>query len=592
TEPPPAAHDAGPAWSPDGSRVAFSRALPGRTPDLFVVDADGAGLRRLTSGDPLEASPAWSPDGSRVAFERCCPNGSSEIYTVDVEGGVESNLTASPAHEASPAWSPDGARIAFVRAPASGGRDLYTMDAAGDDVRRVTSHPRADLAPTWLPTAGEPPSEPAVEPAAELSAAQAAPGGSSAIRRPRGEQPVREPLAARRITQRGRRIADGVRLIRAVHRGVPQRVFALRVNPRRRHAIDTALAGDRLAGRRRTRQIVRANRALAGVNGDFSLPSGSPVHAFLSDGDLKRTTPTAGVQFAVSRGQRRLFLGWGAPGLRLLETSSSDRFPIARWNDGSPVVGEVAGFTAAGRGVMRPPSASCAVRLRGAGPIRWTEDGSLEKAYTVERAGCFASRLTRRGGVVLAAPFGTAEAVLLRSIRREEVVHVSWGFGWPRAFDSIGGTPLLVEDGRVVATSCGASFCARHPRTAVGITRTGKVLLVVVDGRRPRWSRGMTLVELAREMRRLGAVSAVNLDGGGSSTMVVRDRLVNRPSDPTGERAVSSAVLLLRGRDRQPRPEEPAPLGLSSAKASLDDPASTGGLLEALERDAFATWRR
>jgi len=574
--------DASPAWSPDGTRIAFSSTRDGGLPEVYVMGADGSGRLRLTENVALDASPAWSPDGTRIAFERCCPGGSSEIYVMGADGEGGTNLTGSPAHETSPAWSPDGARIAYVRAPAAGGgRDLFTMAEAGGDVRRVTSHARADLGPAWRPPALPEPASPAVaahdwaskDPIARPSSVSAAP-------------------AAARIRQRGKAIAPGVRLIRATHRGVPQRVFALRVNARKRPSIDTVLAGGLLAGRLRTRQMVRAHRAIAGVNGDFSLPSGSPVHAFLGDGHLKRTTLSGGVNFAVSRDQRRLFLGEATPGLRLLETSTGDRLPIARWNDGPPVVGEVAGFTAAGGGWMRPPPASCSVRLRGAGRIRWTKEGAVEKPFVVARAGCFASRLTRRGGVVLAAPPGTAEGVLLRSMRKDDVVRLSWGLGWPRAFDSIGGTPLLVEDGRVVATACDASFCRRHPRTAVGITRKGKVLLVVVDGRRPRWSKGMTLVELAREMRRLGARTAVNLDGGGSSTMVVRGKVVNRPSDSSGERAVSSAVLVLRGRDRgDPKPGEPIEVGFASAAASLSDPASTGGLLEALEQNAFASWR-
>jgi exopolysaccharide biosynthesis protein len=70
-------------------------------------------------------------------------------------------------------------------------------------------------------------------------------------------------------------------------------------------------------------------------------------------------------------------------------------------------------------------------------------------------------------------------------------------------------------------------------------------LLVTVDGRRPGWSAGVTLREGARVMRSLGARDALNLDGGGSTTMAVRGRTVNYPSDPTGERPVSDAIVVL-----------------------------------------------
>jgi len=66
-----------------------------------------------------------------------------------------------------------------------------------------------------------------------------------------------------------------------------------------------------------------------------------------------------------------------------------------------------------------------------------------------------------------------------------------------------------------------------------------------VDGRQPERSVGMTIAELAALLAELGAVEAINMDGGGSTTMVVRDKVVNSPSDPAGERAVGDALLVL-----------------------------------------------
>jgi exopolysaccharide biosynthesis protein len=83
----------------------------------------------------------------------------------------------------------------------------------------------------------------------------------------------------------------------------------------------------------------------------------------------------------------------------------------------------------------------------------------------------------------------------------------------------------------------------RNPRTAIGVRADGTVLLVVVDGHRHNASVGVTIDELRQLMASLGAVDAVNLDGGGSSAMVLRERLVNRPSDLDGERKVGDAIL-------------------------------------------------
>ena len=122
----------------------------------------------------------------------------------------------------------------------------------------------------------------------------------------------------------------------------------------------------------------------------------------------------------------------------------------------------------------------------------------------------------------------------------------------------VGAGPRLLRGGRVAVTArvegfappqapafYGTFVAARQPRTLAGVRADGKLLLVTVDGRRPGWSTGMTLPEAARLMRSLGAREALNLDGGGSSTMTVRGQVVNRPSDRTGERPVSNGVYAL-----------------------------------------------
>jgi exopolysaccharide biosynthesis protein len=72
----------------------------------------------------------------------------------------------------------------------------------------------------------------------------------------------------------------------------------------------------------------------------------------------------------------------------------------------------------------------------------------------------------------------------------------------------------------------------------------GRILLVAVDGRQPAKSVGMTIAELTALLLELGAVEAINMDGGGSTAMVVRGRVVNSPSDPAGERPVGDALLV------------------------------------------------
>ncbi len=115
----------------------------------------------------------------------------------------------------------------------------------------------------------------------------------------------------------------------------------------------------------------------------------------------------------------------------------------------------------------------------------------------------------------------------------------------------IGGFPLLLRNGHRVGdleVSQRPSFAAeRHPRTAVGFDSDEDLLwVVVVDGRQPGYSAGMTLPELTALMEVLGVEEAINLDGGGSSVMVVEGRTVSRPSDAEGERPVVNALGIRR----------------------------------------------
>ncbi|MDH4197904.1 MAG: phosphodiester glycosidase family protein [Candidatus Aminicenantes bacterium] len=113
----------------------------------------------------------------------------------------------------------------------------------------------------------------------------------------------------------------------------------------------------------------------------------------------------------------------------------------------------------------------------------------------------------------------------------------------------LGGGPVLLRGGAPVAAADTGEYAAgfrleRHPRTAVGARADGRLILVTVDGRQPALSVGMTIDELTALMKELGCREAINLDGGGSTTMVIRGKVVNHPSDAAGERPVGDALLV------------------------------------------------
>ncbi len=158
---------AGPAWSPTGARVAFVRYSDGNT-GLWVVDADGAGLQRLTTTESSDGDieshydPAWSPDGKQLAlqlytFDYEQGSGRESIATVDAAPGATATVIVpgtSGARHSQPVWSPDGTRIAFVTAvvgTAAVNEDIWTVSPTGDELQRVTSSGGYKASVDWSP---------------------------------------------------------------------------------------------------------------------------------------------------------------------------------------------------------------------------------------------------------------------------------------------------------------------------------------------------------------------------------------------------------------------------------------------------------
>ncbi len=167
-------------------------------------------------------------------------------------------------------------------------------------------------------------------------------------------------------------------------------------------------------------------------------------------------------------------------------------------------------------------------------------------------------------GAVLALPARTATAATAATAVGDTVRWWLPFSGAPaRVRELVGGYPMLLRDGRSVLENTGELISGfsvtQHPRTAVATLADGSILLLAVDGRSEA-SKGMSLTQLADFLTSLGAVDALNLDGGGSTVMIVRDSIVSHPSDKEGERAVANALVVLgnggRGKKAESRKQE------------------------------------
>lgn len=138
--------DASPSWSPDARRIDFVSNRDGNY-EVYVMNDDGSGVTRLTNNQRADWGPSWSPGGTRIAFVSD-PHGDDDIYVMSLDGSGHTNLTNNTAEDWWPCWSPDGSRIAFV-SDRDGDSEIYTMDADGSDVDCLTSDSGFDL--SWSP---------------------------------------------------------------------------------------------------------------------------------------------------------------------------------------------------------------------------------------------------------------------------------------------------------------------------------------------------------------------------------------------------------------------------------------------------------
>ena len=140
--------DAHPAWSPDGEQIAFTSRRSGDG-DVYVMNADGSDPTRITLHRDSDGGPAWSPDGQQILFDTD-RDGNNEIYVMNADGTRVKRLTNHPDDDGFPTFSPDGQKIAF-QSNRHGNSEIYVMNADGSGVRRLTREPANDRVAAWSP---------------------------------------------------------------------------------------------------------------------------------------------------------------------------------------------------------------------------------------------------------------------------------------------------------------------------------------------------------------------------------------------------------------------------------------------------------
>jgi len=141
--------DCCPAWSPDGTKIAFLSPGDGNW-EIYVMNADGSNLIRLTINSSTDGSPTWSPNGKKIAFDSNRDHGSAEIYVMNADGTDPIQLT-NTGDNVEPAWSPDGTRIVFQALLGFTNDEIYVMNSDGRNPIRLTTNDWQDACPAWSP---------------------------------------------------------------------------------------------------------------------------------------------------------------------------------------------------------------------------------------------------------------------------------------------------------------------------------------------------------------------------------------------------------------------------------------------------------
>ena len=318
------------------------------------------------------------------------------------------------------------------------------------------------------------------------------------------------------------------RIFRGTTHG-PVRLFVARIDPRSGWRLRVAPAGYSVLQRSRVSVLAARAKAPLAINGGFFAFDGAAVGAVKVDGEWIRL-PWKG-RTAIA------FTPKGATKIGNLQVSATASFssgltlPIRDLN-GWPDKNSITALTRRFRTFYKLRAGEMAV--------------VVENGVVTSTSGSGGVSIPVKGFILVANGGGKPELLKARRGLRAELKISSPN--WDAYSSALGGGPRLVSSGKADVKIEGFRLDVTDglgPRTAMGLDKYGRYIIAVVDGRQGSYSTGLTLNELAFTMQKLGSVNALNFDGGGSTAIALRGKIINRPSDGS-ERRVSNAILVSR----------------------------------------------
>jgi hypothetical protein len=305
----------------------------------------------------------------------------------------------------------------------------------------------------------------------------------------------------------------------------------------------TVYSATETKGREELSALVRRTNAIGGINGDFFPFTGDPLGAMIRNGEL--ISPPYPNRAVFGWGKNLSAVGrlkWKAT----IYPEGSEKIEVNAMNEEWGEDGYVLNTASCGLSLAKLPNAHLVIKL---------DSSAIPPSGKI--TGVFESVVTDQESVAIDADHaiivarGESRIARLAKLKPGQKITIDMatlGLDWNKVDNVIGGGPFLVVNGQKHVDWKEAGFkdnfaLKRHPRTAIGRTKEGDLWMVAVDGRQPM-SEGATLDELADVMLGLGCIDAVNLDGGGSTTLNLFGLNMNRPSDGK-ERPISNAVLFM-----------------------------------------------